>query len=141
MCKILVVDDDAGIREALRFLLAEEGFSVQVSCDGGEAIDILQRESGWLILLDLNMPRVDGRDVLAYLRLTPNLQRANKVILLSATAHEERDYQALLAEVEAELPKPFDLGQVLSLVRGLTARPEDWTHQPETHCPSERGAL
>jgi CheY-like chemotaxis protein len=141
MFKILVVDDDAGIREVLRLLLTEAGFSVQVACDGGEAIEILQNEGGWLILLDLNMPRVGGRDVLTFMRLTPNLQSANRVILMSATARDERDYQALLAEVEAELPKPFDLDQVLALVHGLTACPEDRAYQPEVNRPSESCSL
>lgn len=121
MSKILVVDDDASIRELLRLLLTEEGFCVQTARDGGEALDILAHESGWLILLDLMMPGLDGRAVLTSLRLHPHLRSGNRVILMSATAHWTPDYQALLAEVAAELPKPFDLDQVLSLVHALAA--------------------
>ena len=73
MSKILVVDDNESIREVLRLLLTGEGFFVRTARDGGEALDILQHESGWLILLDLMMPRLDGRAVLTYLRLHPDL--------------------------------------------------------------------
>src|SRR5215470_1670054 len=121
MSKILVVDDNESIREVLRFLLTEEGFFVRTARDGGEALDILQHESGWLILLDLMMPRLDGRAVLTYLRLHPDLLTDNTVILMTATERSTPDYQALLAEVAAELPKPFDLNQVLSLVHCLAA--------------------
>ncbi len=121
MSKILVVDDDDGIRDVLDILLTEEGFIVKTARDGSEAIEILQHESGWLILLDLMMPRLDGRAVLAYLRLHPGLLTRNKVVLMTASPRSSREYQALLADVEAELPKPFDLDQVLSIVRGLAA--------------------
>ena len=121
MSKILVVDDDDGIREVLRLFLTEEGFIVQTARDGGEAIEILQRESGWLILLDLMMLGLDGRAVITYLRANPNLLTDNKVILMSATARGDRDYRTLLAHASAELPKPFDLEQVLSLVHCLAA--------------------
>ncbi len=121
MLKILVVDDDDAIREVLRLLLTEEGFQVKTARDGCEAIEILQHEGGWLILLDLMMPRLDGRAVLTYLRVHPSLLTCNKVILMSATTRGGQEYQALLAEVEAELPKPFDLDKVLSLVRSLAA--------------------
>lgn len=119
MSKILVVDDDESIREMLHCLLTEEGFCVQTARDGGEALTILQRESGWLILLDLMMPGLDGRAVLTYLRIHPTLLTGNRVILMSATARSDPDYQALLAGVTAELPKPFDLEWVLALVHSL----------------------
>src|SRR5262245_6330227 len=106
MSKILVVDDNESIREVLRLLLTGEGFFVRTARDGGEALDILQHESGWLILLDLMMPRLDGRAVLTYLRLHPDLLTGNTVILMTATERWTPDYQALLAEVAAELPKP-----------------------------------
>ena len=121
MPKILVVDDNESIREVLRFLLTGEGFFVRTARDGGEALDILQHESGWLILLDLMMPRLDGRAVLTYLRLHPDLLTGNTVILMTASERLTPDYQALLAEVAAELPKPFDLDQVLALVHRLAA--------------------
>lgn len=129
MPNILVVDDDASIREMLHFLLTEEGFVVQTARDGGEALDILQQESGWLILLDLMMPGLDGRAVLTYLRLHPHLLIGNRVILMSAAARWTPDYQALLTEVAAELPKPFDLDQVLSLVHELAAY--SWSERRE----------
>jgi CheY-like chemotaxis protein len=121
MSKILVVDDDQSIREVLHYLLTEEGFCVQTACEGSEALAILQHESGWLILLDLMMPGLDGRALLSYVRLHPQLLTGNKIILMSATARSDPDYQTLLTGVAAELPKPFDLDQVLSLVHRLAA--------------------
>lgn len=121
MSKILVVDDDESIREVLRCLLTEEGFQVQTARDGSEALAILQHESGWLILLDLMMPGLDGHAVLSYLRVHPTLLTGSTVILMSATARSDPDYQVLLDEVAAELPKPFDLDQLLALVHYLAA--------------------
>lgn len=63
---ILVVDDDPGVREALREMLSEEGYSVITAEDGQDALERLgAMEPPCLILLDLKMPRVDGWEFLA----------------------------------------------------------------------------
>src|SRR3954466_6642645 len=68
-CRILVVEDDQDIRDAIATALAEAGYSVRTAHDGGDALDALHRESSaptQLILLDLMMPRVNGWEFLRY---------------------------------------------------------------------------
>jgi DNA-binding NarL/FixJ family response regulator len=63
--KVLIVDDDAAIRDILLELLHGEGFRVQGASDGGAALQMLAQEDGWVVFLDWMMPGVDGRGVLA----------------------------------------------------------------------------
>jgi CheY-like chemotaxis protein len=118
--KILVVDDDEGIRAALQEVLADAGFQVQGASDGTEALDLLRRESGWVVLLDLMMPRLDGRQVLQQLQQEPELLKDNKVVLMSAGWRLDREAPTLSSEiVVASLRKPVDLEELLALARHL----------------------
>lgn len=122
MTKILVVDDDAEIRELLHDLLTDEGFRVNVASDGKEALDILQREGGWVILLDLMMPKMTGQEVVERLKTDQALLQDNKVVLMSAGWRLAREGHALKSDiVVAALPKPFEIDEVLSLLKYLSA--------------------
>jgi CheY-like chemotaxis protein len=122
MSNILIVDDDEGIRNVLCELLAQEGFQVRAACDGTEALEVLQREGDWVILLDMRMPGLDGRDVLRTLETDPHLQRRARVALMSASwglAQPCPDPRP--AMVEAILEKPFELDTVLDVVTKLAS--------------------
>lgn len=64
-CTILVVDDDPHLREALRTLLEDEGYRVEEAADGVEALDVIDRCHVDVVLLDLQMPRLDGAGFIA----------------------------------------------------------------------------
>ena len=82
--RILVVDDDASVREALRELLSGEGYAVVTADDGQDALDRLgTMEPPCLILLDLRMPRVDGWEFLAR---RDSAGKKTPVVLLSGMA-------------------------------------------------------
>lgn len=118
--KILVVDDDEDIRAALQEVLADAGFQVQGAADGSEALELLRRESGWMVLLDIMMPRLDGRQVLQRLQQEPALLKDNKVVLMSAGWRLDSEGLALSSEiVVASLRKPIDLEELLALARRL----------------------
>ena len=118
--KILVVDDDEGIRAALQEVLADAGYQVQGVGDGAEALELLRRESGWLVLLDIMLPRLDGRQVLQRLQQEPALLKDNKVVLMSAGWRLDSEGLALRSEiVVASLRKPVDLEELLALARRL----------------------
>ncbi len=122
MTKILVVDDDAEIRELLHDLLTDEGFRVNVASDGREALDILKREGGWVILLDLMMPRMTGQEVVERLKKDSTLLQDNKVVLMSAGWRLAREGHALKSDVVvAVLPKPFEIDEVLTLLKGISS--------------------
>src|SRR5215469_3118724 len=122
MAKVLIVDDDEEIRALLQDMLLEEGYQVDTARDGQEALDRLQRESGWVILLDIMMPNVDGREVIRKLEHDHTLRNQNKVALMSAGGRLAQERLNLTSDVVAALlPKPFDLDDVLAVVSRLAS--------------------
>src|SRR5690348_4643540 len=85
MPKVLIVDDDEEVRTLLADLLSSTGYLVRLACDGQEALSVLRHERGWVILLDWNMPRLDGAGVLEHLIDHPTLREGSTIILMSAT--------------------------------------------------------
>lgn len=107
---ILVVDDDAAIRDSLRVLLTEEGYGVETAVDGQDALERLDAmEPPCLILLDLKMPRMDGWQFLA--RRDGDSSRI-PVVLLSGMAYI-RDAPG----VADFLAKPIRPDRVLECIR------------------------
>jgi CheY-like chemotaxis protein len=111
---ILVVDDDAAIRDFLMMLLADEGYEVCLACDGAEALDIVGQRAFQLILLDMMMPVMDGPAFLeAYCLTHPHVP----IVAISAqeiVLHE-------LACVAGCIAKPFNLEELLLLVHTCLA--------------------
>jgi CheY-like chemotaxis protein len=121
MPKVLVIDDEPTLCRLLTTLLTEEGFFVQTAAHGREGLGILQREGGWVVLLDLMMPFMDGRAVLQTLRANRALLDNNVVVLMSAAGSLTQDPQLLQEPVQAVLLKPFDLENVLAVINQVAA--------------------
>jgi len=107
--RLLVVDDDREIREALRTALEDEGFTVAVAANGAEALAKIEERHPRLVLLDLMMPILDGWEVLDRVRADPSLDGV-RVCICSAVPD--------LASPRADfvLRKPFRVDAVLDLV-------------------------
>jgi CheY-like chemotaxis protein len=121
MSKVLVIDDDESIRTVLTDLLRMEGYEVAEATNGQEALDILRREDGWVLLLDLFMPHMNGHEVLKTLEENLDLLKANQVILMSAGWRLHRARQAPHSDiVSAALEKPFEIEQALTLIKHLS---------------------
>ncbi|MDP8923245.1 MAG: response regulator [Chloroflexota bacterium] len=114
--RVLVVEDDDAIRSLLDLVLAAEGYDVRTAEHGGAALDVLERWSPHLILLDLMMPVLDGWGFRARQVANPSWA-AIPVILLSAVYEVSR--QAEVLAVAAVHAKPFDLDDLLATVGGL----------------------
>ena len=122
MSNILIVDDDDGIRCVLREFLAEEGFQVRTACNGAEALEILQRDGDWVVLLDMRMPGVDGRAVLREMETNPKLKRHARVALMSAGwGLTQPPPDPRPAFVQAILDKPFELDTIITVVTKLAS--------------------
>ena len=95
--RILVVDDDAGGRRLTRATLAKVGFSITEAANGQAAIEAMQREMPDLVLLDVNMPVMDGFTACALLRQMPGGERVQVVMMtgLDDTQSIERAGEAL----------------------------------------------
>jgi DNA-binding response OmpR family regulator len=114
--KVLIVDDDEGIRVMVERVLRREHFEVDTARDGFEAIEKLAHNDYKAILLDLMMPRVDGLDVLRFLQeQRPDLEPA--VIVMTADSPRAAE-AAKLRNASRFLTKPFDLGDLLAEIRG-----------------------
>jgi two-component SAPR family response regulator len=119
---VLIVDDDAQIRDVLRELLLEEGYRPITVSDGREAIDYLQ-EAGQLpdaMLLDLAMPEIDGYGVLEHLRRS--LLHEFPVLIVSAQRPDRAVLKALDSELRDFIAKPFELEELIIRLERLVAR-------------------
>ncbi|MGH7914412.1 MAG: response regulator [Candidatus Binataceae bacterium] len=114
---ILVVDDDADYCEALSELLSHEGYSVACAGNGRGALDYLSHSIPSLIILDLRMPIMDGREFLRVQKLDPKL-RSIPVVLTSGSGLIDD------VEVSAVLHKPVDFAVLMHEVRRNYASPQ-----------------
>lgn len=124
--KILVVDDEALVRNSLEEILRLEGYEVVSVESGDAALNQIQQESYDLILLDLKMPGIDGIDVLKALsRLTPD----TRVILLTGHGSLESAIDALRIGAQDYLLKPASSSEILSSVARALARKAEQQHR------------
>lgn len=116
LCRILVAEDDPAIRRLLGATLRRRRLEVELAENGAEAIDALKRGEFAVLVLDLNMPDVDGWEVLRWLAKHPDCRPAS-VIVVSAT-----DREALrgldFTIVNAIMFKPFDVVQLGAYIKG-----------------------
>jgi two-component system, OmpR family, KDP operon response regulator KdpE len=112
--RVLVVDDDPGILRYIEMLLQDEGFVVQTAADGVDAVALATAHPPDLIVLDISMPRMDGREVARTLR-EHGLRLP--VILMSAGHDAGREARRLGAA--GSLGKPFSADQMLDTVNGV----------------------
>jgi CheY-like chemotaxis protein len=110
---ILIVDDDTDTRETLTDVLGDEGYSVVGAADGLEALELLRSVTPRLILLDLNMPSMDGQSFRERQLRTPPLASIPTVALSAVSQLPERVGHLTFDEV---LTKPVDLDALLALV-------------------------
>src|SRR5260370_38263507 len=127
MRAIMLIDDDADIRIAIRDFLTAEGFVVHTAREGQHALHMLEKmDPPDLILLDYKMPVMDGKQFLAIQRRTPRLEAIPVVILSAAT----RDVSGAHLEVEEVLSKPVDLEVLLSVVNQILSPPPPPAPEP-----------
>ena len=115
---ILVVDDEERMVRFIRLNLEHDGFLVTPAYRGMQAIDEIRKEMPDLVLLDLNLPRKDGREVLAEMKSDAGLKRIPVVVLTTSKAEEDvlRSYDL---HANCFITKPIDLTQFLSVVKSI----------------------
>ncbi len=113
--RILLVEDNADMRDYVRRLLQEDGYEVRVAEDGETAFNLITKNNYDLILSDVMMPKLDGIQLLQAIRKDPNL-KTTPVVLLSARAGEEFRIQGLSEGADDYLTKPFTARELLSRV-------------------------
>jgi len=124
--RVLVVEDEARVAENIAAALRESaGLAVDVARNGRDGIDLGQQANYDLILLDLMLPGVGGREVLRAIRAKG---QTAPVLVLTAVAEKTSIVSLLNAGADDYLPKPFDLGELLARVKALIRRGKGVSH-------------
>ena len=117
--RILVIDDEAGIRESLEVLLTLEGYTVEMALDGEEGLALLERRSYDLVLLDLALPGQTGLELLPQIHERyPELP----VVMITAYGTVDNVVEAVRAGAENFVQKPWDNEKLLADIRSAIAR-------------------
>ena len=117
--KILVVDDEEIIRENLHRILTEETYDVSTVASGREGLDFIANNDIDIVLLDLNLPGTDGREVLRTIKQDENLKKIPVIVLTTST--NEKDIEGCYAAgASSYLSKPVDLGGFMASIQRLT---------------------
>jgi DNA-binding response OmpR family regulator len=117
--KILLVDDEKAITANLRPFLERSGFLIEIAADGEEALEQIHGFDPDLIVLDVLMPRLDGREVLRRLRRAGNW---TPVILLTQVGESTERAMALEEGADDYLNKPFDPHELVARIRAVIRR-------------------
>jgi DNA-binding response OmpR family regulator len=113
--RVLIVDDDPAVRDILAAVLRHEGWNADAVSDGEQAIDCLKLRPYDAMILDLLMPRVDGRGVIAYVKERD--LRMPVIVLSAAATDQSRDLDPRVVTVTMQ--KPFEISELRVVIRAL----------------------
>ncbi|HEY73228.1 MAG: hypothetical protein B6I35_08530 [Anaerolineaceae bacterium 4572_32.2] len=116
MAKILIVDDTAFMRRLLEQILQAAGYEVACAVDGQECLDMVGAEKPDLVIMDWNMPRMDGLEATRALRADP-VTRSLPVLVASASSQDVDIAEMKAAGANGHVSKPFQAEQLLTAVR------------------------
>ena len=116
--KILVVEDEANLRETLRYNLKKEGYEVFSAVDGEQAVDAARREKPDLVLLDVMLPKLNGFEVCRILRM----EMTCPVLMLTAKADETDKVVGLKIGADDYVTKPFSIKELMARIEALLRR-------------------
>jgi len=119
--RLLLVDDEPGLREAVQAYLEDSNFAVEVASNARDGWEILQRYNPDLLISDIMMPQVDGYQFLKQVREDPRY-KALPVVFLTAKGMTSDRIQGYQAGCDAYLSKPFDPDELVAIITNLLAR-------------------
>jgi pilus assembly protein CpaE len=123
--KVLVVDDDLNIQRVLVFTLKQEGYEVQVASDGAAGVELAKETRPDLILMDVQMPRLDGYAATEQIRAAERDGRRVPIILLTSEADVAQRVRGLRAGADDDIVKPFHPLELMARIKALLARAGD----------------
>ncbi len=118
--RVVLVDDEANIRETVAFILDAEGIEVETASDGVEGLSAVKRLRPKVVLLDVMMPRMDGYEVCRSIRSNADLGGVF-VLILTAKGQKADELKAMEVGADLYLSKPFDDEVVLRVIRAVFA--------------------
>lgn len=117
--RILIVEDEKDLCQMIAKSLKESGYEVDIANNGNEAMELLDVENYDLIVLDLNLPEIDGMEILEEFR---TFNQDTKIIILSARSQIKDKVEGLDKGANDYLSKPFHLDELEARIRSLTRR-------------------
>lgn len=117
--RILIVEDEKDLCQMIAKSLKESGYEVDIANNGNEAMELLDLENYDLIVLDLNLPEIDGMEILEEFR---TFNQDTKIIILSARSQIKDKVEGLDKGANDYLSKPFHLDELEARIRSLTRR-------------------
>jgi len=118
--RVLVVEDDSNISNLLRMYLQKDGFDVVVAEDGGKALEEFKKYNFELVLLDIMLPVLDGRDVCREIRKTSNVP----IIMLTAKGEMYDKIAGFDLGADDYITKPFEMKELIARIRAVLRRSE-----------------
>lgn len=104
--KILLAEDEPVLRMLVSDTLEDEGYEIEVACDGEEALDHIKSQDYDLVILDHMMPKLTGLEVITEVRAIPQ-KRNLKILMLSAKSQYQEQEKVRLAGADEFMSKPF----------------------------------
>lgn len=118
--RVLLIEDEPNIIEAIRFILSRDGWRVDTHSDGSTALDAIQSRSPDLIILDVMLPNRSGFDILNDLRTGDDTTDIPVLMLTARGQKKDRELAERLG-VSRFMTKPFSNGEILATVRELAS--------------------
>ena len=116
--KILIIDDSATVRQAVRLPLQKTDFACVEAVDGNDGLDKLKAESFDLIITDINMPNLDGFGFIEQARQLPQA-KFTPIVVLTTESNDELKRRGKAAGASGWIVKPFQADQLLKVLRLL----------------------
>lgn len=124
---LLLVEDDDRVRRFVVRGLQAEGHAVALACDGAEGFERASSEDYDVLVLDVMLPRLDGRQLCARLR---DANLSTPILMLTALDHVEAKVEALRGGADDYLTKPFDFDELLARIEALGRRARGYSTEP-----------
>ncbi len=135
--KLLVVDDDADLLDVLTYVFQRNQFDVVTATDGVQALEVFAREAPDLVILDVNMPGLDGFEVARRIRA----QATTPIIMLTVRSDDADVVGALRLGADEYVTKPFSTSQLVARVQALLRRASGQLAPTAPGPPAPGGAL
>lgn len=118
MHKILIVEDEPAIADLIKIELETQGYQCQVAKDGEEGANLIEKNSYALILLDIMLPKVDGYELLEYVKQISD----TPIILITAKGSTQDKIKGLKEGADDYITKPFEIGELIARVESVLRR-------------------
>jgi two-component system chemotaxis response regulator CheY len=114
---IVTADDSASVRQMVSFTLRQEGYEIIEAVDGQDALNKLNSSPVHMLITDLNMPNMDGIELIRQVRAAPNGNRCIPIVMLTTESQDSKKQEGKAAGATGWIVKPFKPEQLVAVVK------------------------